>query len=125
MPNRTRRHLRALPTIKAEPAMVRAVATVLALLASFGLTWAADVTPEQQALIVAALTILAPLLQGLWTRYAVTANAKVVARVSTSQGAVVAGEAALAPTGSTVYTVTDANDDLAVVELAVRPELVA
>lgn len=83
-----------------EPSMIRAgVVAVLGLLASLGFSWAAHVDKGTLTAIVAVITVLLPLLQGAWTRFAVTANAKVVSRVTTD-GHVVAGEAALAPTGS-------------------------
>lgn len=85
-----------------EPSMIRAaVVAVLGLLASLGFSWAAHVDKGTLTAIVTVITVLLPIVQGIWTRYAVTANAKVVARVTTD-GHVVAGEAALAPTGSRI-----------------------
>lgn len=84
---------------QAEPAMVRAIVVALLLLASLGFSWAADVDPETITAWAVALGFLVPILQGLWTRYGSTANAKVVARVTTG-GQVVAGDAAVIPTGT-------------------------
>ncbi|WP_228941857.1 hypothetical protein [Nocardioides sp. Leaf374] len=86
---------------QAEPALVRAIAMVLALLASLGLGWAADLDAETVATVV---VVVGPVVQWLWTRYAVTPNAKVIAR-TTTDGQVVAGEAATAPAGTVLPVV--------------------
>lgn len=109
------------PLPKAEPAMVRAITVALALLASLGFSWAADVDPDTIVLLALVLPPLAAVAQGLWTRYAVTANAKVVARVTT-QGQVVAGDAAVIPTGTELgarQTATGTRLE----PVAVKPEL--
>lgn len=118
---------RGVSTLQAEPAMVRAVTVALVLAGSLGFTWAADVNADTVTALAIALGFLVPLVQGVWTRYAVTANAKVVARVSTSTGTVVAGDAAVAPTG-TELAVRDNPGDLqapAVLPVQVKPELLA
>lgn len=86
---------------QAEPAMVRAVVVALAFLASLGIGWAADVDADTITVWALVLGGALPVLQGLWTRYGVTANAKVLARV-TSDRRVVAGDAAVEPTGTEV-----------------------
>lgn len=85
--------------VEGNPAMIRAgVVSALTLLAALGFRWAADVDRETVAAIVTLLAVGGPLVAGLWTRFAVTPNVKVVSRVTT-EGDVVAGDAALAPTG--------------------------
>jgi hypothetical protein len=104
-----KRNRRKLPKTATEPALVRGVVVaVLALLSTLGVTWA-DVDKKTLGLIVAVLVAVLHLAQALWTRRAVTPNAKVVARVSPSKEAVVAGEAAAVPTGEplAVYDVGD------------------
>lgn len=89
-----------LPATKTEPTLIRgAVVAVLSLLAALGVGWAADVSKDTIASIVVVASVLIPLVQAVWTRYAVTANAKVLARVSTSSGQVVAGDASTTVTG--------------------------
>lgn len=89
-----------LPATKTEPALVRGVViAVLSLLATLGVGWAADVSKDTIASIVLVASVLIPLIQAAWTRYAVTANAKVLARVATSSGQVVAGDASTVVTG--------------------------
>lgn len=96
-----RKHL---PHTKTEPAVTRgAVVAALTLLSGLGVTWAGDLDRDQIAALAVVGSILVPLLQGLWTRFAVTANAKVIARVTTG-GGVVAGDAAVSPTGSALPT---------------------
>lgn len=57
----------------------------------------------------------------VWTRPAVTANAKVIARVTT-EGAVVAGDASTTPTGTIIPATGGINP---VAEVPVKPGLVA
>lgn len=111
---------------EAEPALVRGIAVALALLASLGIGWAADVEADTITVWALAIGPLIPILQALWTRYAVTPNAKVVARVSRSQGTVVAGDAAEVPTGHELHYDPDPMAHPAavpVVTVGVRPEL--
>jgi hypothetical protein len=75
---------------------------ILSLLASAGVAWAAEPSKETIAALVTVAAVVIPLIQALWTRFAVTANPKVIARLSTSTGNVIAGPAAAAPTGSVV-----------------------
>jgi hypothetical protein len=105
---------------QAEPALVRAIAMVLALLASLGLGWAANLDAETVASVV---VVVGPLVQWLWTRYAVTPNAKVIAR-TTTDGQVVAGEAAVATTGSSIPATKATPDADPLIRLAVQPGLV-
>ena len=79
-----------------EPALVRSVAAFIVLVASnIGL----NITDEanQAVTVVLAGLALVPLLQGWWTRQAVTPNAKVVEHIETAPAGlpdiVVAGEA--------------------------------
>lgn len=93
---------RKLSTKESEPALVRGVVlAVLGLLATLGVSWAANVDKETLGAIVGFVVVVMPLVQGLWTRFAVTSNKKVVLQV-TGEGAVVAGDAATAPTGAAV-----------------------
>lgn len=112
----------ALP--EAEPAVVRGIVVGLALLASLGISWAADVDADTITLWALVVGPLIPVAQALWTRYGVTANAKVVARVSTSTGTVVAGDAAAEPTGEQLPVASPAAGAPAGVAVTVRPELV-
>lgn len=101
---------------KTEPALYRGVVVaVLTLLASLGVSWAADPDRETIAALVALAAVTVPLLQAVWTRYAVTPVAKVVARVSTSTGRVVAGEAATIQTGATVPVTVEPSGTLSAV----------
>lgn len=89
---------------EAEPTMVRAaVVAVLGLLATVGVSWAAELDKDTIGAIVGVVLVVVPLVQGWWTRRAVTANRKVALRVTTS-GAVVAGDASTLPTGLEVET---------------------
>lgn len=93
---RRRRHSK----VKTEPALIRGlVVAFLALLSGVGFTWAANVDDKTLGLIVAVIVALIPVVQAIWTRFAVTANSKVVARYSVSQNAVVAGPASDLPAG--------------------------
>lgn len=93
-----------IPKLKGEPARVRgAIVAVLALLASVGVGWAADVKPETIAAIATVVTLIGPVLAE-WIRPNVTANARVVAAVSEGTDGVVAGDAALVPTGTPLAT---------------------
>lgn len=110
---------------EAEPAVVRGIVVGLALLASLGIGWAADVDADTITLWALVVGPLVPVLQALWTRYGVTANAKVVARVSTSTGTVVAGDAALVPTGrELVLTGEELAGAPVLQDVTVRPDLV-
>ena len=92
-----------IPVTKKEPALTRgAVIAVINLLGALGVSWAADLTAEQAGAIATVALVLAPIIQAVWTRYGVVAAAKVIARVSTKEGTIIAGEAAEAPTGSTL-----------------------
>ena len=62
---------------EADPAILRGVTVVVALLASLGVSWAAGVDVETIGLIATALTVLAPLVQAVWTRAAVFSPATV------------------------------------------------
>lgn len=85
--------------VEGNPTVVRgAVVAVLTLLAGLGVTWAADVDSATVDAVVVLLGVLSPLVATLWARYAVTPNAKVVARVTT-EGDVVAGDASTVVTG--------------------------
>lgn len=95
---------RKLSTKESEPALVRGVVlAVLGLLATLGVSWGANVDKETLGAIVGFVVVVMPLVQGLWTRFAVTSNKKVVAQV-TSDGAVVAGDASTLPTGLELET---------------------
>lgn len=107
---------------EAEPAVVRGIVVAVALLASMGVGWAADVDADTITVWALAAAPLVPILQALWTRYATVPNAKVVARVSKSQGVVVAGDAAVTPTGDELETYA-APGAPAVTQVRVRPEL--
>lgn len=105
-----KQHLKKLPKTATEPALIRGfIVAVLSLLTTLGVSWAADVDKETIGTLVAIAVFVIPILQALWTRYAVTANSKVVARVSVSQDAVVAGDAAEVATGQ-VLEVFDVGD---------------
>lgn len=91
-----------------EPAVKRGVIiAVLTLLASLGIGWAADPSAETIGAIATVAGFLVPILQGLWTRFAVTPNAQVLAQVKPS-GEVVAGEAAPVTTGAPVAVSVEA-----------------
>lgn len=113
-----------LPVTRAEPALVRGViVAVLGLLATLGVSWAADVSKETIGYLVGVGVVVVPLAQALWTRYGVVAAAKVVARLSTSTGTVVAGEAASAPTGRVLLTAPAAASGAEAVVVAPDPTL--
>lgn len=113
-----------LPARKAEPALVRgAVVAVLGVLAALGFAWA-DVDKGTLEVIVGVLVVGLPLLQAAWTRYGVTANAKVLARVSTTTGAVVAGEAATVSTGHQLPTAPGTRAGVPHVAVALDPAYV-
>jgi hypothetical protein len=97
-------HKRKLSRLETNPAIVRGVTVALALLAAGGISWAADVPRETIELVAYVVGVLAPVVVGLWTRFAVTPNAKVVTRYSVTDGTVVAGDAAAFPTGEEVDT---------------------
>jgi hypothetical protein len=94
--------VRPLPAIKANPAIVRGVVVALTLLAALGVSRAANVDPDTIEAIAYVIGVLAPVVATVWTRFAVTPNAKVVTRISPSTGTVVAGEASAFPAGSPV-----------------------
>jgi hypothetical protein len=92
---------KVIPLFKAEPAMVRAVVMVLGLLAWLGFGWAADVDQETITSVAIVAGLLVPIVQGLWTRFVVTPSAQVAVKVTPS-GRVIAGDAAVEPTGTEV-----------------------
>lgn len=93
-----------LPVTVTEPALVRGLTVALAMLASVGVGWAADVPAEDIALWASALAVIIPVVQALWTRYGVTPRKLVVAQVDRDGVHVIAGDAAVATTGETVAT---------------------
>lgn len=100
------RHTRApgrrkrLTRTQTEPALVRAgIVSVLGLLAGLGVGWAADVNDATIGHLALAWIVLAPLVQGWWTRHGVTAARAVLAWVTT-RGQVVAGDASERETGT-------------------------
>lgn len=98
----TRNRTPARRPTRTEPAMIRGViVAVLGLLTTLGASWAADVDKGTIATFAVGISVFLPLLQALWTRYAVTPNANVVAQV-TPAGNVVTGEAARMTTGTPV-----------------------
>ncbi len=108
---------------ESEPAMIRGVVVaVLGLLTTLGVSWAAELDKDTIGAIVTVLVVLVPLAQALWTRFAVTANRKIVSRV-TSRGTVVAGDAAAAPTGRPLEVV-DTGATPAVAPVRIDPSLV-
>lgn len=112
-----------LPVRKTEPALVRgAVVAVLALLASLGVTWAANVSKDTLETIVVVAVVVIPLAQAAWTRYGVVARGLVLARLSASQGTVVAGEAATARTDTPLPARLGQGPD-AVLEVQLDPSL--
>lgn len=126
---------KVIPFPKAEPALVRAVTVALAFLASLGVSWAADVDKGTVTTIAVVLGVLLPILQGLWTRYVVTPKAQVLAQV-TASGRVIAGDAAVEPTGTEVdqpkvrhqgtseHPVRYSGPAPTIAAVAVKPELV-
>lgn len=95
---------RTIDVVKGNPTVVRgAVVAVLSLLTGLGFTWATDVDPD---VVVGILAVLGPIAATLWSRFAVTPNAKVITRVTTT-GEVVAGDAAVAPTGTPLTVSTN------------------
>lgn len=101
-----------LPKTATEPALIRAgIVAVLSVLATFGVKWAADVDKVQIEVLAAALPAVV-LAAGVLIRFAVTASAKVVARLSVSKDAVVAGPAAAVDTGTVLETFTTAEGRL-------------
>lgn len=79
------------------------VVAVLGLLATLGVSWAAELDKETIGAIVTVLVFVVPLVQAWWTRRAVTSNRKIVSRVTTA-GEVVAGDASVLPTGTQLET---------------------
>lgn len=85
-----------------EPALVRAFAATLLLIATtLGLS-IADVIEGGQTIVIAVLNLV-PLVQGWWTRSAVTSSALVVSKVE-DDGQTVAGPASIVETGELVVT---------------------
>lgn len=126
-----RRHRRgdAAPSLsveKRQPAAVRG-AIVAALTAVVHVLVVAGVVDHDTE------TSLAPLVDTLgfvlaitWIRFGVTPNAKVVARVSTSENLVVAGDASTIPTGEAIAAVElNSRDGLILGPIPVDPRLVA
>lgn len=114
---------RVIPVTKGNPAVVRSVVVaVLGLLATLGVGWAADVPGEVVDALVTLLVVLGPVVAGLWIRFGVTPNAKVVSRVTTD-GNVVAGDASTVVTGG-VLTVRDTVVGPVVEPTHVDPKLV-
>lgn len=96
---------RVIGLAEGNPALIRgAVVAILALLATLGFGWAADVDRDTITAVAAVISFLAPLIGALLTRPAVTPNPKVVARVTTG-GDVVAGDASEITTGATLRLV--------------------
>lgn len=89
-----------LPKAKTEPAIIRGVVVAaLSVLAALGFDWADDVPKQTVTSVAIVLAFLAPIVTAVWTRFAVTPNAKVIARLSVSKGTAVAGDAATDPAG--------------------------
>lgn len=91
-----------IPLPKREPAAIRAavVAAVTAVVHTLVVLGVVDVETERA--LVPVIDVVGLVVAVLWIRFGVTANAKVVARVSTSTGTVVAGDAAAIETGSVI-----------------------
>lgn len=100
-----------IPFPKREPAAIRGavVAAVTAVVHFLVVVGVVDKSTETA--LVPGIDVLGLVVAVLWIRLGVTANAKVVARVSTTQGEVVAGEAASAPTGTVLPTTSHGRID--------------
>lgn len=123
--HRRRREDRTISPVEGNPSVIRsAVVAVLTLLAALGVTWAGDVDEATVSAVVTLLAVLAPLAAGLWVRFGVTPNAKVVSRVTTA-GDVVAGDAAVAETGTPLPVHVGGNGTPVVLATSVRGELVS
>ena len=108
-----------LPVTITEPALVRGLTVALAMLASVGVGWAADVPNEDIALWASVLVVVIPIAQALWTRYVVTPRRLVVAQVTPDGAHVIAGDASSVPTGKPVALLDE--DDPGVATTAVVP----
>lgn len=85
---------------KTEPLAVRAAVTAaVTAVVHVAVLLGLPLTPETETGIGSAVDAVGLLVLILWARAGVTANAKVVARVSTSTGQLVAGDAAAFETG--------------------------
>lgn len=110
-----------------DPLAVRAAAvSVVTVLVGLAIAFGVPITDEQKVALVGAAAVLAPIAVALLSRPKVTANAKVIARVTT-RGRVVAGEAAEQPSETVVATgdEVEVDADGPMPAVTVRPELLA
>lgn len=106
-----------------EPVVVRAAATVAVTALVHLAVVLGWLSVDAEKAVTSAVDALGALVLVLLVRPAVTSNAKVVSRVTTS-GTVVAGDAAERPTGAPV-AIIDAALSPVVEPVAVRSELIA
>lgn len=99
-PGRERRP--ALSVVKSQPAVVRGAIVAVVTAVVHVLVVAGVVDHDTEKSLAPLIDALGFALAIVWIRYGVTPNAKVVARVSTSEGVVVAGDAATVTTGATI-----------------------
>jgi hypothetical protein len=113
-----------LPVTRTEPALTRgAVVSALGALASLGVWGFADLSAKQIGTIATVAVVVVPLVQAWWTRYGVVAVDKVLLRLSSSRGVVVAGKGAAAPTGTVIPLELHAGGSLVVPPLTVARDL--
>jgi hypothetical protein len=84
-----------------EPILVRMIVTVVIAVLGLLVAFNVPITEVQQNAIVTAITAIALLILFLWSRPAVTPNAKVAAQEN-ARGVIVAGPASAAPNGTPV-----------------------
>lgn len=121
-----------LSIVERQPLAVRAAAVAAVTALVHVLVVVGVVDADTETAIVGAVDALGALVAVLWAIRAVTPNAKVIARVTTD-GEVVAGDAAAAPTDTPLHVTRPRPErrvgaDLptpVVPQVAVRPELVA
>lgn len=116
-----------LTTSEREPLAIRAAITaaVTAAVHAAVVLGLLHIDKSAEAAIGAAVDAVGLVALILWSRVAVTANAKVIARV-TNDGKVVAGDAAITPTGTELPAqVVETSGATIVGRVAVKPGLAA
>lgn len=113
-----------LSTTEREPLGVRAAVTFFVTAAlHLAIALGAPISDEVETGVLAFVDAAGVLALVLWARRAVVPAAKVVTRVTTD-GEVVAGDAATAPTGTALPVTRVSSGVVAVTETGVRAELV-
>lgn len=112
-----------LTPIDREPLAIRAAVTAaVTAVVHVAVVLGAPLSTEAELAIGGAIDTIGLVVLLLWTRPNVTANAKVIARV-TNAGAVVAGDAAVTPTGTELAATRHADRATVLGEVEVKPGL--